>query len=483
MRPMDAEQLRECGHRMVDFIADYYKSIETFSVLSQVQPGYLNELLPDSAANRPDTLDALFDDIREKIVPGVTHWQSPNYFAYYPSNSSTAGFLGEMLSAAFNIVGFSWITSPAATELEVIVLDWFAKMLKLPSQFLSSAVGGGVIQGSASEAVLVVLLAARDRTLEMHGKKSLEKLVVYASDQTHSALQKACQIAGIFPENFRVVKADYSNSYAVAPEAVSEAISVDLSSGLIPFFICATVGTTSSSAVDPLHKLGKIAQAHDMWFHIDAAYAGSACICPEYRHHLDGVEEADSFNMNAHKWFLTNFDCSLLWVKDKSYLIEALSTNPEYLKNKASQENSVVDFKDWQIPLGRRFRSLKLWMVLRLYGVENLQSYIRKHIQLAKQFEQLVLSDSRFEVVTPRNFSLVCFRLLPPTSEDDNGRNLNYSLMDTCNSSGKIFISHTVLSGNFVLRFAVGAPLTEEKHVDAAWKLLQDEASKILGSS
>ncbi|XP_037409914.1 tryptophan decarboxylase 2-like [Triticum dicoccoides] len=482
MRPMDAEQLRECGHRMVDFIADYYKSIETFSVLSQVQPGYLNELLPDSAPNRPDTLDALFDDIREKIVPGVTHWQSPNYFAYYPSNSSTAGFLGEMLSAAFNIVGFSWITSPAATELEVIVLDWFAKMLKLPSQFLSSAVGGGVIQGSASEAVLVVLLAARDRTLEMHGKKSLEKLVVYASDQTHSALQKACQIAGIFPENFRLVKADYSNSYAVAPEAVSEAISVDLSSGLIPFFICATVGTTSSSAVDPLHKLGKIAQAHDMWFHIDAAYAGSACVCPEYRHHLDGVEEADSFNMNAHKWFLTNFDCSLLWVKDKSYLIEALSTNPEYLKNKASQENSVVDSKDWQIPLGRRFRSLKLWMVLRLYGVENLQSYIRKHMQLAKQFEQLVLSDSRFEVVTPRNFSLVCFRLLPPTSEDDNGRNLNYSLMDTCNSSGKIFISHTVLSGKFVLRFAVGAPLTEEKHVDAAWKLLQDEASKILGS-
>ncbi|KAF7032107.1 hypothetical protein CFC21_043321 [Triticum aestivum] len=447
MRPMDAEQLRECGHRMVDFIADYYKSIETFSVLSQVQPGYLNELLPDSAPNRPDTLDALFDDIREKIVPGVTHWQSPNYFAYYPSNSSTAGFLGEMLIAAFNIVGFSWITSPAATELEVIVLDWFAKMLKLPSKFLSSAVGGGVIQGSASEAVLVVLLAARDRTLEMHGKKSLEKLVVYASDQTHSALQKACQIAGIFPENFRVVKADYSNSYAVAPEAV---------------------GTTSSSAVDPLHKLGKIAQAHDMWFHIDAAYAGSA---------------SDSFNMNAHKWFLTNFDCSLLWVKDKSYLIEALSTNPEYLKNKASQENSVVDFKDWQIPLGRRFRSLKLWMVLRLYGVENLQSYIRKHIQLAKQFEQLVLSDSRFEVVTPRNFSLVCFRLLPPTSEDDNGRNLNYSLMDACNSSGKIFISHTVLSGKFVLRFAVGAPLTEEKHVDAAWKLLQDEASKILGSS
>ncbi|KAF8692733.1 hypothetical protein HU200_039431 [Digitaria exilis] len=480
---MDAEQLRECGHRMVDFVADYYKSIETFPVLSQVQPGYLKKLLPDTAPSKPDTLEALFDDIREKIVPGVTHWQSPNYFAYYPSNSSTAGFLGEMLSAAFNIVGFSWITSPAATELEIIVLDWFAKMLKLPSQFLSTALGGGIIQGTASEAVLVALLAARDRTLRKHGKTSLKKLVVYASDQTHSSLQKACQIAGIFQENVRLVKADCNKNYAVTPEAVSEAIATGLLSGLIPFFICATVGTTSSSAVDPLPELGQIAKAHDMWFHIDAAYAGSACICAEYRHHLNGVEEADSFNMNAHKWFLTNFDCSLLWVKDRSYLIQSLSTNPEFLKNKASQENSVVDFKDWQIPLGRRFRSLKLWMVLRLYGVENLQSYIRKHIELAKYFEQLVIADSRFEVVTPRTFSLVCFRLLPLASDQDDGRNLNYDLMDAANSSGKIFLSHTVLSGKFILRFAVGAPLTEEQHVFAAWKLLQDLASKQLESS
>ncbi|GJN07582.1 hypothetical protein PR202_ga25485 [Eleusine coracana subsp. coracana] len=211
--------------------------------------------------------------------------------------------------------------------------------------FASTALGGGVIQGTASEAVLVVLLAARDRALRKHGKTSLDKLVVYASDQTHSALQKACQIAGIFPENMRVVMADCDRNYAVAPEAVSKAISTDLSSGLIPFFVCATVGTTSSAAVDPLPELGQIAKAHDMWFHIDAAYAGSSCICPEYRHHLDGVEEADSFNMNAHKWFLTNFDCSLLWVKDRSYLIQSLSTNPEFLKNKASEANSVVDSK------------------------------------------------------------------------------------------------------------------------------------------
>ncbi|XP_072989100.1 tyrosine decarboxylase 2 isoform X2 [Typha latifolia] len=385
-----------------------------------------------------------------------------------------------MLSAGFNIIGFSWITSPAATELEMIVLDWLAKMLKLPSEFLSSGQGGGVIQGTASEAILVVLLAARDKTLRKLGKKSLEKLVVYASDQTHSALQKACQIAGIFPENFRVVKADFNSNYAVTPEVVSEAISHDLSAGLIPFFLCATVGTTSSAAVDPLLELGKISKVYDMWFHVDAAYAGSACICPEYRHYLDGVEEADSFDMNAHKWFLTNFDCSVLWVKDRNALIQSLSTNPEFLKNKASQENTIVDFKDWQIPLGRRFRSLKLWMVLRLYGLENLQNYIRKHIRLADQFEHLITSDPRFEIMAPKTFSLVCFRLIPPADDLDNGYKLNYNLMDAVNTTGKIFISHTVLSGKFVLRFAVGAPMTEEKHIEEAWKVLQEQATYLL---
>ncbi|CAL9076325.1 unnamed protein product [Musa textilis] len=480
LKPMDAEQLREYGHRMVDFIADYYKSIESFPVLSQVKPGYLTELLPESAPNDPECLQDIFDDILQKIIPGITHWQSPDYFAYFPSNSSTAGFLGEMLSAGLNIVGFSWVTSPAATELEVIVLDWLAKMLKLPNQFLSTGKGGGVIQGTASEAILVVLLAARDKILRKVGKKSLEKLVVYASDQTHSALQKACQIAGIFPENLRVLKTDLTSNYALSLEVVSEAISSDLSAGLIPFFICATVGTTSSAAVDPISELGKLAKAFNMWFHIDAAYAGSACICPEYRHYIDGVEEADSFGMNAHKWFLTNFDCSVLWVQDRSDLIQSLSTNPEYLKNKASQENAVVDFKDWQIPLGRRFRSLKLWLVLRLYGVANLQSYIRNHIRLAEQFEQLITSDSRFEVVAPRTFSLVCFRLIPPPNDQDNGYKLNHGLLDAVNSSGKIFLSHTVLSGNFILRFAVGAPLTEDRHIKTAWQVLREQATTLL---
>ncbi|GAV77394.1 Pyridoxal_deC domain-containing protein [Cephalotus follicularis] len=480
LKPMDAEQLRENAHKMVDFIADYYKTIESFPVLSQVEPGYLRNLLPDSAPNRPESLQTVLNDIQAKILPGVTHWQSPNFFAYYPSNSSVAGFLGEMLSAGLSIVGFSWITSPAATELEMIVLDWLAKLLKLPDEFLSSGQGGGVIQGTASEAVLVVLLAARDNVLRKVGNNGLEKLVVYASNQTHSALQKACQIGGIHPENCRLLKTDSSTNYSLSPDALNDAISHDLAVGLIPFFLCATVGTTSSTAVDPLLVLGEIAKNNGIWFHVDAAYAGSACICPEYRHYINGVEGADSFNMNAHKWFLTNFDCSLLWVKDKNALIQSLSTNPEFLKNKASQANMVVDYKDWQIPLGRRFRSLKLWMVLRLYGLENLQCYIRNHIKLAKLFEELVAEDPRFEVVTPRIFSLVCFRLLPPNNKGEKGNELNRDLLDIVNSTGKIFMSHTVLSGKYILRFAVGAPLTEERHVNEAWELIQDKASPLL---
>ncbi|WCJ39557.1 Tyrosine decarboxylase [Euphorbia peplus] len=482
LRPMDSDQLRDYGHKMVDFIADYYQNLhsETYPVLSQVEPGYLSKLLPDSAPDQPESLQNVLDDVRDKILPGVTHWQSPNYFAYYPSNSSVAGFLGEMLSAGVNVMGFSWITSPASTELETIVLDWLAKILKLPQEFLSTGQGGGVIQGTASEAVLVVLLAARDKALRRVGKDALSKLVVYASDQTHSALQKACQISGIHPENCRMLKTDCSTNYGLVPELLSETILSDISNGLIPLFLCATVGTTSSAAVDPLLALGKIAKRNDIWFHVDAAYAGSACICPEYRCYIDGVEDADSFNMNPHKWLLTNFDCSTLWVKDRNALIQSLSTNPEFLKNKASEANMVLDYKDWQIPLGRRFRSLKLWMVLRLYGVENLQCYIRNHINLATHFEGLVAQDNRFEVVAPRIFSLVCFRLLPQNNNGNDANILNRDLLDAVNSTGKTFISHTVLSGKFVLRFAVGAPLSEERHVTQAWNVFQAEASALL---
>ncbi|KAI3813661.1 hypothetical protein L1987_18390 [Smallanthus sonchifolius] len=386
--------------------------------LQAVLQGYLQKLLPDSAPMQPESLQAVLQDVKTKILPGVTHWQSPDYFAYFSSNSSVAGFLGEMLSAGINMVGFSWITSPAATKLEMIVLDWLANLLKLPNDFLSKGPGGGAIQGTASEALLVVLLAARDKVLSEVGKDALGKLVVYGSDQTHSSLQKACQIAGIHPENLRLLRTETCNEYALSPESLTNAISHDVASGLIPLLLCATVGTTSSTtsstAVDPLLALGKITK-----FHVDAAYAGSACICPEYRHHLNGIEEAD-------KWFLTNFDCSALWIKDRSPVIQSLSTNPEYLKNKASQGSTVIDYKDWQIPLGRRFRY---------------ETFFSLHVK-GKKISEIV------DGVTALW-----------------GR------------------KSSVLSGKYVLRFVVGAPLTEERHIIAAWILFQEAASSLLENS
>ncbi|KAH9568469.1 hypothetical protein CY35_03G078500 [Sphagnum magellanicum] len=487
-KPLDVEEFRKHAHQMVDFVADYHRDIESFPVRSQVKPGYLRPLLPDSAPAEPETVEDVFADLSSKILPGITHWQSPKFFGYYPCNVSTAGILGEMLCGGLNVNGFSWITSPAATELETIVLDWLGKLLHLPEEFLSSGKGGGVIQGTASEAVLVVMLAARNRALKqvssaaqgMSEAEALSKLVVYSSDQTHSCVIKACQVASIATENFRPLPTDASTNFALFPAVVRKAIAADVVAGLIPFFLCGTLGTTSSAAVDPLEELGDIAKEYGMWYHIDAAYAGNACICPEFRHYLNGVEKADSYNMNPHKWLLTNFDCSTLWMKDSEFLLAALSNKPVFLRNEATDKNLVVDYKDWQIPLGRRFRALKLWMVMRLYGTSGLQSFIRNHVSSAKHFESLVRADSRFEVMAPVTFSLVCFRLRTLPGSQDNSNSLNSKLVEALNRKGDILVTHTELSGIYTVRFAVGATHTELKHVKAAWEVIQAEASHLL---
>ncbi|KAG0553831.1 hypothetical protein M758_12G044200 [Ceratodon purpureus] len=485
--PFDAEEFRKHAHRMVDFIADYHRDIETFPVRSQVEPGYLKKLLPESAPDEPEALEDILNDVQSKIVPGITHWQSPNFFGYYPSNDSTAGFLGDMLSGGFGIVGFSWIASPAATELEMIVLDWLGKLLQLPNEFLSSGKGGGVIQGTASEAVLVVMLAARKRAVEKLTKdqgisefEALGKLVAYTSDQAHSCVNKASQIAGISLENLRLIPTDASTNYSISPEILAKTVAADVRGGLVPFFLCGVVGSTSSAAVDPLSELGDICKEYGMWFHVDAAYAGNACICPEYRPHLNGVEKADSLNMNPHKWLLTNFDCSTLWVKDPTLLVAALSTNPVFLRNKQSDNNLVVDYKDWQIPLGRRFRSLKLWMVMRMYGSTGLRAYIRNHCNIAKHFEELLRTDSRFEIMAPRSFSLICFRLRPRANDPDKGYSLNAKLVEALNSDGNILITHTVLGGLYTIRLAIGGVHTKLQHVDAAWEVIKSQASNLL---
>ncbi|CAL9059986.1 unnamed protein product [Musa banksii] len=485
--PLDPEEFRRQGHMIVDFIADYYHNVDKFPVLSQVSPGYLRECLPDSAPNHAEPIEAILQDVRNHIVPGITHWQSPNYFAYFPSSGSIAGFMGEMLSVGFNVVGFNWMSSPAATELETIVMDWLGKMLNLPKPFLFSGGGGGVLQGTTCEAILCTVTAARDKVLTKIGRDRIGDLVVYCSDQTHCALKKAAQIAGIHPDNIRALRTRRSDAFGLCPETLRSALADDVSEGLVPLYLCATVGTTSSTAVDPLRGLCEVAAEHDIWVHVDAAYAGSACICPEFRHFIDGVEGADSFSFNAHKWFFTTLDCCCLWVKEPQHLVNALSTNPEYLRNKATESKKVVDYKDWQIALSRRFRSLKLWMVLRSYGVANLRNFIRSHVNMAELFEELVTKDERFEVVVPRNFAMVCFRLLPPlgglSARDcglETANAITKRLLDSVNATGKVYVTHAVVGGVYMIRFAVGASLTEERHVRSAWMVVQEQAEALL---
>uniref|UniRef100_A0A166I255 Tyrosine decarboxylase n=1 Tax=Daucus carota subsp. sativus TaxID=79200 RepID=A0A166I255_DAUCS len=440
MNTFDTEDFRKQAHLIIDFLADYYQNIEKFPVRSQVSPGYLGEILPDSAPHDPEPIEKILEDVRSNIIPGITHWQSPNFFAYFPSCGSTAGFLGEMLANGFNVVGFNWISSPAATELETIVMDWLGKMLQLPEAFLFSGGGGGVLQGTTCEAMLCTLVAARDRTLREQGMENFDKLL--------------------------------------CPVQLELEILSDVQNGLIPLFLCVTIGTTPSTAVDPLATLSEVAKKYKLWVHVDAAYAGSACICPEFRHFLDGLENVNSFSMNAHKWFLTTLDCCCLWVNDPSALIKSLSTYPEFLRNHASESNKVVDYKDWQIMLSRRFRALKLWFVLRSYGVEKLREFIRVHVEMAKYFEGLVAMDQRFEVVVPRLFAMVCFRVVCCGENDVN--EINEKLLESVNQSGRIYVSHAVLDGVYVIRFAIGATLTDYSHVSAAWEVVQEHADALL---
>ncbi|CAN0887493.1 Tyrosine decarboxylase [Linum grandiflorum] len=323
--------------------------------------------------------------------------------------------------------------------------------------------------GTTCEALLATLVAARDQKLSQVGKDKLSKLVVYCSDQTHCAFQKAARIVGIQSGNIRVITTTKTTSFGMSSDSLESAIRLDLRNGLVPLFLCATVGTTATAAVDPLEAICHVANKHSLWVHVDAAYAGSACICPEFRHFIDGVEGVDSFSLNAHKWLLTTLDCCCLWLKDPNALKKSLSTNPEYLKNNASESGGVVDYKDWQVTLSRRFRSLKLWLVLRSYGVDGLRSFIRSHVSMAETFMQLVSEDERFELVVPCHFSLVCFRILL-TNE------MNKKLLEAVNGSGRVFMTHVVAGGIYMIRFAVGATLTERRHVAAAWDVVVEHA-------
>src|SRR5271156_2036553 len=473
---MTPDEFRRHGHAVVDWIADYQSRVESFPVLSQVKPGEIRSSLPVNPPAQGEPFEALLKDVEKLILPGVTHWQSPNFFAYFPSNASGPGILGDLLSSGLGVQGMLWSTSPACTELETHVLDWLVPMLGLPETFLStSSAGGGVIQDTASSASLCALLAARERTTGFtSNRKGCDgRLTAYCSTQTHSSIEKALKIAGMGSENLRHIEVD--KNFAMRPDALERQIKSDRDAGLVPCFVCATVGTTSSNAIDPIREIARICREHKLWLHVDSAMSGTAALCPEFRFINDGVEFADSYTFNPHKWMFTNFDCNCFYVADRKHLIQTLSILPEYLRNQATESGAVIDYRDWQIPLGRRFRSLKLWFVIRHYGVEGLQHHIREHVRLAQQFAGWVRDDSRFELAAPALLNLVCFRLR-------SGDEASQLLMERLNSSGDLYLTHTKLDGKFTLRFCVGQTNTQVRHVERAWQRMQQEAV-MLGDS
>ena len=470
---MSPEEFRKHGHEVVDWIADYYRRIESYPVFSRVKPGDVRASLPQEPPARPESFDTILSDVEKLILPGITHWQSPNFFGYFPCNASGPAILGDLLSSGLGVQGMLWATSPACTELETLVLDWLVFALGLPQKFHSSSLGGGVIQDTASSSTLCAVLAARERltNFQSNGAGVSAKLTAYTSSQAHSSIEKAVQIAGIGRENLRLI--DVDERFAMRPEALASAIEGDKAAGLVPFFVCATVGTTSSNAMDPLPRIGALCRQHNLWLHVDAAMSGTAALCPEFRHLQNGLEHADSYCFNPHKWMFTNFDCDCFYVADRKTLIKTLSILPEYLRNKATESGAVIDYRDWHVPLGRRFRALKLWFVLRYYGIEGLQFHIREHVRLAQQFAKWIREDERFELIVEPPLNLVCFRV---NGSDER----NQQLMDALNLSGDLFLTHTKLNQSLVLRLSIGQTNTEERHVEQAWKRIREQAARLL---
>ncbi|KAK0101263.1 hypothetical protein ONS95_006442 [Cadophora gregata] len=495
---MDSKQFKEAAASAIDEIVNYYDTIEDRRVVSNVEPGYLKKLLPDGPPQDGESWADIQKDIETKIMPGLTHWQSPNFMAFFPASSSFPGILGELYSAAFTAPAFNWICSPAVTELETVTLDWLAKLFNLPDCYLSTSEGGGVIQGSASEAIVTVMVAARDKylretTAHLAGLE-LEDAIAYkrgriialGSEAAHSATQKAAQIAGV---RYRSVPVFKDNGFAMTGSALEDILKECQEQKLEPFFLTATLGTTATCAVDDFDgiaaTIAKYAPPNapgEIWVHIDAAYAGAALVCPEYQHHTAQFKHFHSFDTNMHKWLLTNFDASCLYVKKRKDLIDALSIMPSFLRNEFSESGLVTDYRDWQIPLGRRFRSLKIWFVLRTYGVNGLQAHIRKHVKLGEVFAGLLETrKDLFEIVTGPNFALTVFAITPKgegkSQEEKNA--VTREVYELINSRGEIFITSSVVGGEYVIRVVSANPLAEEKFLRRAFKILVDTAEEV----
>jgi aromatic-L-amino-acid decarboxylase len=468
---MKNEDFRRAGHQFVDWIAEYFEKIEKYPIISRLEPGDIKREIPAVPPARGEAVEAIFQDFERVIMPGITHWQHPGWFAYFPANNSPASVLGELLTAGLGAQCMVWQTSPAAAELEDVVLDWLRQMIGLPAGF------SGVIQDTASTATLCALLSAREKASGFTSNDNgLDlPLTVYASEEVHSSADKGVRIAGFGQKNFRRLPTDAG--FSLVPEKLEEALVRDKEAGLVPACVVATVGTTSSGAIDPLRPIGEICRKHAVWFHVDAAWAGTAALLPEKRWILDGAELADSLVFNPHKWMLTNFDCSAYFVRDPGTLVRTFEVHPEYLKT--GVDAKVKNYRDWGIQLGRRFRALKLWFVVRSYGVEGLQAMVREHLRLAGLVKDWVEADGRFELLAPVDLALVCFRL--NDGRDEPALNeLNLRFLERVNAAGTIFLTHTTLRGKYTVRLVVGQRTTEERHIRGAWDVISAAADEVL---
>ena len=468
---MDNEEFRSHGHVFVDWMADYLTGVEDYPVKSQVRPGEIAAKLASSAPEDGEAMEQIFADFQRDVIPGITHWQHPSFFAYFPANSSPPAVLAEMLVATLAPQCMLWETSPAATEMETRVLDWLRQMIGLPEDF------AGVIQDSASSATLCALLTARERATEWRGNagglNALPPLCVYVSEQVHSSADKDVMVAGMGLEYLR--KIPVGDDFTMRPAALAAAIEADISAGYTPCCVIATLGSTGVGAIDPLRPIAEICQRHGIFLHVDAAWAGSALVLEEWRWMIDGVEAVDSFVFNPHKWLFTNFDCSAHFVREPDDLVRALGILPAYLKTR--EADRVINYRDWSVPLGRRFRALKLWFVLRSYGVAEIRRRIATHIDLAREAAAWMEAAADFELLAPLSLALFNFRYHPTGQDDpDTLDRLNEALLHKLNDSGDLYLTQNIVNGAYAIRFAVGQTNTERRHVVAAWQAIQDTA-------
>ncbi len=467
---MDIERFRQHAHEAVERMVAYLEGIEEQPVRARVRPGEIAASLPAAAPERAEPVEDIFADLDRIVLPGLTHWQHPRFLAYFPANSSPPSVLAEMLTATYAVNAMLWQTSPVATEMETTVLDWLRRAIGLPEGF------AGVIQSTASEATLCALLTARERALDWQGNEDglfgQPPLAVYASAEAHSSVEKDVMIAGFGRRYLRQIATD--DAFAMRPEALEEAIRADLEAGIRPCCVVATLGTTGVGASDLLQPIGEICTRHDIFLHVDAAWAGSALLLPEWRHLAAGVERADSFVFNPHKWLLTNFDCSAHFVRRPEELTRTLSILPAYLQSR--ETGRVIDYRDWGIPLGRRFRALKLWFVLRCYGLEGLRAMLRRHIDLAAELAGWIREAPDFELVTGPNLALVTFRYAPGEMTAEALDTLNEKLLHAVNEDGRTYLTPTRVGERYVLRASIGQGRTERRHVAEAWQAITEIA-------